>query len=97
VVVLLAPHEYFYKSQSGDSEIINIVMNDSGPAYAFRDGQYYELKWNRAHKDAMLVLTLPDGTPFPLKPGNTWFEVVGQSSNPQKPADGAWRFELTIP
>jgi len=53
--------------------------------------------WTFLRRDGVLVLTLPDGTPFPLKPGNTWFEVVGQSSNPQKPADGAWRFELTIP
>ena len=49
------------------------VVSGSGPAYAFRDGMVYEVRWNIPAPDSVLYLTNPDGTPFPYKPGNTPF------------------------
>ena len=32
--------------------------------------------WSKAAADAPMVLTLPDGSPATLAPGNTWVELV---------------------
>ncbi|MGB9669181.1 MAG: DUF3048 domain-containing protein [Anaerolineales bacterium] len=95
VVVLLIPHEYAYKS--GNSEIVEIKMGDSGIAYAFRDGYAYELKWTRQSPDAIFSLVFPDGTPYSYKPGITFYEVMGTSSNIDKKENGVWRFEIKFP
>lgn len=94
VVVLLAPHEYF---QQPPAEIVEILLNGSGIAYAFRDGKVYELRWNRASPEQMITLAFPDGEPYPLKPGNTWFQVVGQTSLITQGEGAAWRFDCRIP
>jgi hypothetical protein len=72
-------------------------MGTTGYAFAFRDGQFYEVRWNRSTKDSVLALTFPDGKPYPFKPGNTWFEVVGQSSQVLDKGNGVWRFVFKIP
>lgn len=97
VVVLMVPHDYLYKSASGNSEIVEIKLNGSGKAYAFRDGQVYELTWNRAKNLDLFTLMFADGTPYPYKPGNTWFEVMGKNSEVQKQEGGAWRFNWKTP
>jgi hypothetical protein len=96
VVILLVPTEDIIPSQS--TEIINIKLTGKGTAYAFRDGQVYKVTWN-AEPDKVLYLTNPDGSPFPFKQGNTWFEVTGQNSivNDENKDQGEWRFEFRIP
>lgn len=94
VVVLLMEHSYYRKPPS---EIIEILVSGSGPAYAFRDGMVYEVRWNIPAPDSVLYLTNPDGTPFPYKPGNTWYQVIGQASTITNPDDDSWRFEFLIP
>lgn len=94
VVVLFAPHGYFNRPPS---EIIEITFDGSGPAYAFRDGKAYELTWNRPASGGVLYLTFPDGENYPFKPGNTWFEVVGQYTFVTQPEAQSWRFEFQIP
>lgn len=96
VVVVLADHSYFFRG-GGGSEIVDIDLLGSGDAYLFRDGQVYELTWSRLTADAVLTLLDADGNPFPFKPGNTWFQVVGTSSTLTQPEDGAYRFEFKIP
>jgi hypothetical protein len=93
VVVLLVPHEYF----SRQPEIIEIRLNGTGTAYAFRNGRVYEVVWNRVGQDKVLYLTYPDGTPFPFHPGNTWFEVLGGTSEVTQPDGGTYRFQFRIP
>jgi hypothetical protein len=96
VVVLLVNTQK--TNTSGGGEIIDIKLSGSGTAYAFRDGQKYDVKWN-APQNLPLYLTTADGKGFPFKQGNTWFVVVGQSSkviDTQK-AQGAWRFEFMMP
>ena len=94
VVVLFMEHSYYRKPPS---EIIEILVSGSGPAYAFRDGEIHEVRWNIPATDSVLYLTYDDGTPYPYKPGNTWYEVVGVSSNVLEPDEGNWRFEFLIP
>ncbi len=94
VVVLFAKHEIFSTDSSGKS-IYDIYLTDSGDAYAFRDGQVYQVKWQRNPQD-VVSLTNPDGTPFAFKPGNTWFEVVGVSSTVEQ-TDQSWRVTHFMP
>jgi hypothetical protein len=94
VVILLMEHSYYRKPPS---EIIEVLVSGSGPAYAFRDGKVYEVRWNIPATDSILYLTYQDGTPFPYKPGNTWYQVIGQSSSITSPDDNTRRFEFMIP
>ena len=94
VVVVLMEHSYFRKPPS---EIMEMLVSGSGPAYAFRDGEVHQVRWNIPATDSVLYLTNEDGTPFPYKPGNTWYQVIGVSSNILEPEEGAWRFEFLIP
>lgn len=55
---------------------IQIQVWGEGPATLFRDGQRYEGRWARAERADMLTFTDLDGNVLPLKPGNTWIELV---------------------
>jgi hypothetical protein len=94
VVVLLMEHSFYRKPPS---EIVEILVSGSGPAYAFRDGKVYQVRWNIPAQDSVLYLTYEDGTPFPYKPGKTWYQVVGQSSTLSNPEAGHWRTEFLMP
>ncbi len=94
VVVLLMEHSYYRKPPA---EIVEVLVSGSGPAYAFREGKVYEVRWNIPGSDRVLYLTYQDGTPFPYKPGNTWYQVIGQASSITEPEEDTWRFEFLIP
>jgi hypothetical protein len=89
MVVLYVTHELYSKG------IYDIQLNGSGAGYAFRDGQAYQVNWQR-NSTAVVSLTNPDGTPFPFKPGTTWFEVIGVSSTLKQSAQ-SWRFTHYMP
>lgn len=97
VVVLMVPHEEFVKSS--DTEVIKINLEGSGQAYIFRDGQVYEAIWVRAAQDAPIQLFRAgpgEGSYFPLKPGNTFFQVIGMTSEVLQ-GDEVWRINFAIP
>ena len=54
VVILLMPHDFY----SVSPEIVEMWFSGSGPAYAFRDGQAYELEWVRERETDVYVLVL---------------------------------------
>ncbi len=89
VVVLYITHELY------STNIYDILFSGSGTGYALRDGQGYQIKWQRNAAD-VVSLTNPDGTPFPFKPGTTWFEVVGMRSTITQ-TDQGWRFTHFMP
>ncbi|MBN1304258.1 MAG: DUF3048 domain-containing protein [Anaerolineales bacterium] len=92
LVVLLIPHQYY----SISPEIVEMSFENSGLAFAFRDGQAYQLKWQRPAPDSVVYLTYENGRLFPFKPGTTWFEVMGQTSEISQDEQG-WRFVLKFP
>jgi hypothetical protein len=92
VVILLMPHTFY----SEEPEIVEMQFYESGPAYAFRDGQAYELEWVRANEVGLYALYTKDGEIYAFKPGNTWFEVMGVSTQMNK-NDNDWRFEMRFP
>lgn len=105
VIALCVPHQYYVKRS--DAEVLDIIMDPGSPsyqgcdgktykggtgaAYVARDGQMYQVTWQRAKKDSVLTLVNADGSLFPFKPGQTWFEVIGASSTVNS-KDGAWHF-----
>jgi len=97
VVVIMAPHSYAFNTHPGPNEVIEINLSGSGPAYAFRDGQVFQVVWNRPDKNSVLFLTFQDGSAYPFKPGTTWFEVVGTSAKLTNPIPGMWRFDHAMP
>ncbi len=94
VVMLLA--EYVLLSNPSTTEVFDIDLTGSGMAYAARDGQLYNLHWQRTGENSALQLIQEDGSPFPLKPGQTWFEVMGLRSNIDQ-TGSAWRFQHLMP
>ncbi|GAP13827.1 hypothetical protein LARV_01583 [Longilinea arvoryzae] len=94
VVIILAPFEYLVKK--ADTEVLDVNMTGSGAAYIARDGQIFKVKWSRPAQDSVLTLTYEDGTPFPFKPGKTWFEVMGVTSSTEQ-TDTTARFKFGIP
>lgn len=97
VVILAAKHEFAYKSKTGISEIVDISLSGTGQGYAMRDGLVYEVKWNRPATDSVLYLTFPDGSVYPFKPGNTWFQVVGETTQTTNPYENIWRIVFGFP
>jgi hypothetical protein len=95
LVVLLIPHEYYVHTAT--TEMVKMNFFGSGDAYAFREGKMYTIRWERDQAADLLQLKYPDGRYYPLKPGNVWFEVLGQTSNVMQKADHSWRFEFAIP
>jgi hypothetical protein len=95
VIVIFTPHQFFKKSSS--TEIIDQPFIGQGPGYAFRDGQVYPLTWKRAEADHLPDLLLPGGNLYPLKPGNTWFEIIGKSSQFEQLDNGSWSFVFSMP
>jgi hypothetical protein len=94
VVIIYAPYEYLVKRS--DTEVLDVNMAGSGTAYIARDGQIYKVKWSRPTQDSVLTLTYEDGTPFPFKPGKTWFEVMGITATSSQ-TDTGMRFTFSIP
>lgn len=107
VLTICVPHQYYVKRDDAevldiimDSNRIasytacdgEVYTGSNGPAYVSRDGQVYKVIWQRAKRDSVLTLIQADGSPFPLKPGNTWVEVIGASSTVEQVEDGSWHF-----
>jgi hypothetical protein len=89
VVVLYVKHELY------SPNIYDIKLTGAGDAYAFRDGQVYHVQWKRNATD-VVSLTNADGSPFPYKPGTSWFEVIGLNSTLTQTGQN-WRFTHMMP
>jgi hypothetical protein len=89
LVVIYVNHELYSPG------IYDILLTGQGVGYAFRDGQAYVVRWQRNYSD-VVSLSNPDGTPYAMKPGTTWFEVIGVNSSLQQTTQG-WRFTHKMP
>jgi hypothetical protein len=94
LVMLFVRHDNLTKPPA--VEVYDMQLVGEGPAYIARDGQIFKVKWHRANPQDLVVLLNDDGTQFALKPGNTWFEVLGYSSKVEQ-VDTAWHFTWLVP
>lgn len=107
VVMLCVPHQYYVKREDAevidiimDAQLIpsyvgcdgQTYKGNTGPAYIARDGQLYKVTWLRENAASVLTLINPDGSLFPFKPGQTWFEVLGAGTLVEQ-KDLTWRFQ----
>ena len=75
--------------------IYDIQLIGSGAGVVFRDGQAWQVTWQRGSNDVVSLIDA-SGTPFSFKPGTTWFEVIGGSSTLQQDPQ-IWRFTHFAP
>jgi hypothetical protein len=95
IVVIYVSHT-FANANEQDDEIYHIDLIDSGRAFVFRDGLAFPARWTRTDIDQPLVLTTTSGEAFGLRPGRTFFQVLGETSKAW--SDGAdWQFEFHTP
>lgn len=92
VVVVYATHadaDFYEDYPRTNHPSVQIQLWGTGPALIFRDGEVFEGLWARPKRDDILVFRDKTGqVPIPLKPGNTWIELV--------PLPGhRWTFEAT--
>ena len=55
---------------------IEIQLWGQGPARILRDSQMYDVTWSRPNRDDLIRFLDASGNPFPMKPGNTWIQLV---------------------
>jgi len=79
VVVLFALHRFANKYDEED-EVYHVDLYESGDAYVFRDGIAVKATWHRKYLDQPITLTSSMGAPVYLKPGVTFYQVIGMSS-----------------
>jgi hypothetical protein len=95
VVELFVSHTFANQNEQED-EIYHINLVDSGNAFVFRDGLGYPARWMRTDIEQPLLLTTPAGMPIYLKPGTTFYEVVGETSTDWSDSTD-WHFDFHTP
>ena len=77
IVVLYAPtRETEIIEDALGSRSLEIDLQGQGEALILRDGKVYEAQWVREGSRELLHYLDQAGRPLPLKPGNTWVQVV---------------------
>ena len=77
MVVVYVNHQLSdIREDSAGSRGIEIQRWVEGATKVFRDGKVLDGKWSRPASGIGLNFTDANGQPIPLKPGNTWVELV---------------------
>jgi len=95
IVVIYVPHTFANQDEQ-DDEIYHINLVDSGKAFVFRDGVGMPARWVRTDITQPLLLTTLDGAPIYLKPGRTFYQVIGSTSTDWS-ENADWHFEFSTP
>jgi len=95
LVILHVPHDVVYQSSS--TTITDMPLKGDGKGFALRDGQIYAINWITNGKNNLFSLYFPDGKPYPLKPGNIWFEIIGKTSIIEQGENGRWDITFRMP
>jgi hypothetical protein len=95
IVILYVPHKFTYKS--GRSEVFDIRLVDQGDAWVFRNGSAFKALWERREVNKPLYLLTLQGSPFPLYPGVTFFQVIHTDSEFYIQGEEEWTFKFIRP
>jgi len=95
VVYLFANHTFANTYQAED-EVYHIDLTGLGEAYVFRDGVGVVARWSRPFTNQPLALIDANGAAIYLKPGITFYEVIGTNSFVDQ-GDGVWTFRHATP
>ncbi len=95
VIEIFVSHTFANEGEQQD-EVYHINLIDSGKAFVFRDGVGLPARWLRTDIDQPLQITDEAGKPIDLRPGRTFFEVIGETSTTW--SDGLdWHFDFQTP
>jgi hypothetical protein len=94
--LLMVLAEYNLLVQTAQSEVYDVELIGTGMAYLARDGQLFNVRWERVDTNNPLTLVDQNGAPFPFKPGQTWIEVMGLHTDITRTGD-TWRFQHRMP
>lgn len=95
VIELFVSHTFANQGEQ-DDEVYHINLVDSGTAFVFRDGFAFPARWIRTDVNQPLLITTISGTPMYLKPGVTFYQVIGVTSTDW--SDGTdWHFDFHTP
>lgn len=95
VAVLFVEHTYH--THTATTEIVQIQLNPGiGRAILFREGKAYPGYWVRPAEGGVLYLMGEDGELLPYKPGNTFYQVIGVTSQLTN-NQWDWIFDFAIP
>ena len=98
VILVFANHvnDNFWEEMIGPQSnwklSVQIQVWGEGSALVFRDGQMVSGMWHRKERGHMLTFTHGDGIPLPLKPGNSWIQLVPIDTASESPGDESLRF-----
>ena len=95
VIVLFVPYTFANKFDEED-EVYHVDLFRVGEAYVFRDGLALKAYWWRLNVDQPLILTDPAGNLLPLRPGTSFYEVIGKSSSFWREGSD-WHFRFVTP
>ena len=95
VIVMMATHT-FANPYDKDDEVFQIDLFGMGEAYVFRDGVGILAKWIRTNKDQPLLFTALNGEVISMRPGITFYEVLGSRSFVDQES-GEWNFHHDVP
>ena len=79
VIVLLVPHLFKNAFDRAD-QLFDIKLIGSGDAFAFIDGQMYQVLWRRNELDQPLQFFDRNNNQLSLKPGITYYQVLNPES-----------------
>lgn len=95
VIIVYANHietDILEDTWGGGHQSIQIQIWGTGPALIFRDGVMQNGYWERLERNHMLTFWVSEGHPIPLKPGNTWFQMVPLDTTAEEIKAGQLRF-----
>jgi hypothetical protein len=95
-VVYLFAYHTFADTYQAEDEVYHIDMTGPGEAYVFRDGVGIVARWGRPFANQPITLTDANGAAIYLKPGITFYEVIGTNSFVDQ-GDGVWTFRHATP
>lgn len=79
VIVLQANHvetDILEDQYDGGHYSVQIQLWGQGPGTIFRDGRAYPITWSRPGRPDLVRFLDAEGNTFPLKPGNSWIQLV---------------------
>lgn len=81
VVIMVVQHDLtdIIEDSLGSRSVRTYITEREGRAIVARDGLAFEGRWQVPDKWDNLELADEAGNPLPLKPGNTWFQIVPPS------------------
>ncbi|MDK1028803.1 MAG: DUF3048 domain-containing protein [Anaerolineae bacterium] len=79
-VVVIFVHHRFANQFNEEDEVFHVDLYGSGDAIVFRDGIAVKATWHRNQLDQPIHLTTTLGAPVYLKPGVTFYQLIGGSS-----------------